>query len=111
MKTERHKCSGSVWDRSGFHATKCGNNAKLHEEGRWWCGVHAPSARAKRDAKRVAVWDARTSARDRRNAISAARDRVFDAVMEAFDHGGITNTLSDLYDACAEFKNVIGGKR
>ncbi len=40
------RCCKEVW--RGVYAHKCKNKAKYLEGGKWYCGIHAPSQRAKR---------------------------------------------------------------
>ena len=48
------KCVESVWtglgNGHGF-SRQCGRTGKVQHEGRWYCGMHSPEAKAKRKAK------------------------------------------------------------
>ena len=48
------KCVESVWTGLGNGyglSRQCGRTGKVQHEGRWYCGMHSPEAKAKRKAK------------------------------------------------------------
>ena len=48
------KCVESVWTGLGNGyglSQQCGRTGKVQHEGRWYCGMHSPEAKAKRKAK------------------------------------------------------------
>jgi hypothetical protein len=47
--TER--CAAKVWHE--YHQSPCSSRGKYEEDGRWWCGTHAPSKVKARDAERA----------------------------------------------------------
>lgn len=51
LRGESHSCAGHVFDGT-FRGHGCTLNGKYFENGKWYCGIHAPSkTRAKRDKK------------------------------------------------------------
>lgn len=51
------RCIGTVMDRDGWSSHQCTNRGKHHEEGRWWCGIHAPSKVKARRLKSELAFD------------------------------------------------------
>ncbi len=48
------KCVESVWTSLGNGhgiTQQCGRTGKVQHEGKWYCGIHSPEAKAKRKAK------------------------------------------------------------
>jgi len=96
------QCSASVWDV--WHSHRCHRNGTVHEEGKWWCKQHSPSAeKARREASK-ARWDAkmnRLSAPDREierlEAINAELLAVLKEAQKVL-HGDICQQ----YDSCVE---------
>jgi hypothetical protein len=88
-----NKTPGSNWPRFG----PCGRRAKVESDGKWYCGIHSPDAKAARDAKGKAAWEADCRRRkwigdcldacagiaDPQSAITAARDALMDSVKAA----------------------------
>lgn len=63
MTTEKHRCAGKVSDNRRSYP--CASNGRYEEEGRWWCGVHAPSKVSERYEKKRAKWaDKRSDAKE-----------------------------------------------
>lgn len=51
-KQPTHPCAGQVHQPFGVDFYSCPNRGRYHEDGKWWCGTHRPSAEAARKAKR-----------------------------------------------------------
>lgn len=47
---------------SGYQRVGCAKPATVHEEGEWWCALHAPTKREARQRAKLARWDAQTDA-------------------------------------------------
>ena len=61
----RETCVETLWPAGAWHGHKCGKKGKVQHEGKWYCGIHSPEAKAKRkakmdaaDAERAARWKA-----------------------------------------------------
>lgn len=89
--TEAHQCSGLIHGLVRDYS--CRNPGRMNENGRWWCGVHAPSTKARKDAKVAARWDAKAKARDQLNEVSYAKDEVVDAAVDWVKEGGPRRVL------------------
>ena len=61
--TAVEKCSKQVWSGS-WHTRPCKKPGKVQHEGKWYCGVHNPERRIKRDQE----WRAASDARERHSA-------------------------------------------
>lgn len=46
--TEKKQCEAEISDGTGWHCYQCTNNAKIEQDGRWYCGIHDPARREKR---------------------------------------------------------------
>lgn len=55
------ECSGTIFD--GWHYHPCHAKGKYNEDSRLWCGNHAPSKVAARQAKRQAIIDSKLAVR------------------------------------------------
>ena len=61
----RETCVETLWPAGAWPGHKCGKKGKVQHEGKWYCGIHSPEAKAKRkakmdaaDAERAARWKA-----------------------------------------------------
>ncbi len=54
--TEKHQCSKQAIMDTWGHTAPCEHNATILEDGKWWCGSHAPSRVAARRAKTHDKW-------------------------------------------------------
>lgn len=63
-------CAHGMW--SGYRSYQCGKPGKVEHEGRWFCGVHNPIAKAKRVEARHAKWDVERAAREASYATAKA---------------------------------------
>lgn len=52
------KCSKRVMDKSGWHQYQCRNAAKVTENAKVYCTIHAPSYRKAKRKDRTARWEA-----------------------------------------------------
>ena len=91
-----HKCAGEIYESHRFW--DCSKTGKLNEDGKWWCGIHAPSAVAARRAKQDAKWKSYSAARDKRYAIEAAGRRVIAAA--------IAGNPSEIQQAVNHYRNL-----
>ena len=59
--SEDRRCSGQAWERGlAFgHHYRCTRNGTVHEDGKWWCRIHAPSLVKQKRDKQQAKYDAR----------------------------------------------------
>jgi hypothetical protein len=78
----KHKCAATVTEPGAWHRHPCQRAGKVYENGAWWCGIHAPSADAKRREKRSERWKIEERAMRRRNAIRDAHAEVLKAARE-----------------------------
>ena len=51
--TPKNQCEARVWGHDAWTGSyPCNNLGKYFEDGKWWCGMHAPSKQREREAKR-----------------------------------------------------------
>lgn len=56
-KTDTHEhCAQVVGNGHGRH--RCAKPGTVHEEGKWWCAIHTPSAKLERTRAKLARWNA-----------------------------------------------------
>lgn len=73
------QCAETVWRSlsNGSYFSDCEKRAKYEEDGKWWCGTHAPSKVAARRAKKRAEDEAESAAKN-------ATERAARAAVEAY---------------------------
>ena len=114
---KKHQCVGKVVTYSGLasYSTSCQKNATHLEDGKWWCGHHAPSKRATKAAEREAAYQVKRTERERRYAQvgeDARKLAIFDGLLAAAEkvsrlYPGIDSfAMADLREAVAEAKGV-----
>jgi hypothetical protein len=65
------KCSESVYNN--WHFYPCNNKGKVQRDGKWYCGVHDPIAKAERAANRGPTqYERECARREKREAERAA---------------------------------------
>jgi hypothetical protein len=76
----------------------CGKTAKFQENGKWWCGTHAPSKVAAKRAVREAKWADDSKIREKQHAITEAASRVVVAALawNGVNHTGLTKAINHL---------------
>ena len=74
-----HKCAARTF--RGHHFYSCHKLGKVEEDGKWWCGIHAPSKVAARRAKRDALWKTEDEARGKRYARHEAAREIVEAAL------------------------------
>ena len=52
---EKQRCCNTKWTYGGYRRT-CTKTAKVERDGKWYCGIHDPVARAEKAAARHANW-------------------------------------------------------
>ena len=77
---EKHTCEEPISRDNGWSTYTHGVTARYHEEGKWYCGTHAPSVRKAKDDARHAAWKAKWAARTASWERVAAEHRVLDGV-------------------------------
>ena len=95
MSRSENYCCASVWQ--GYHAYHCGKRAKLFEEGKWYCGIHAPSVVAAREATTRARIDNAIRRVDRQCRIDEASRRAEKALLDC--NGTLPARLTAARDA------------
>ena len=75
-----HECAGRVY--SLFHSYPCGKPGKHEEDGKWWCGIHAPSKIAARKAKTFARWEAKRAVHNKQYAKERAAREIVEAALK-----------------------------
>lgn len=94
-----NRCCHKVFKDSGpyrsFHPSQCSKTATVEHGGKWYCSIHSPEGKQKRNERLQAKWDAE---RDRNRARQEAEDeknkRV--AAMLLFCEGVDTETIATL---------------
>jgi hypothetical protein len=52
------QCQARVWTSGGFHSHQCQKLAKVKREGMFYCRIHDPIEKAKKQKVRDQKWDA-----------------------------------------------------
>lgn len=78
---EQHKCEAKCFKDWAHYA--CSKTAKYHENGKWWCGTHAPSKVKERADKSREKWNKRREADRREREEQDKRERRRDACESA----------------------------
>lgn len=76
-------CEESVWEPGGFHAYPCGKRGKVERDGHWYCGIHAPVARAEKQAARDKAWQDRWAASWASRAAARQQQGVIERIVRA----------------------------
>lgn len=87
----KKKCAGEAYDRYSGRFYSCTNAGKHHEDGKWWCGIHAPSKKA---AKQKKQWDAYRAEQRRKAAqmkVASARDTIASVAIGLQEAGTLDN--------------------
>ena len=92
---ETHRCTGRLWNDYDMRGYQCSKSGKYEEEGKWWCGTHAPSKVKARHEKQAAKYDAESKEREAnrlkvRNRIKAEAMREAAKAIEKL-HDGLSN--------------------
>lgn len=91
---DKQSCCERVYgDGRGFTGGVCGNRAKFHEGGKWYCGIHAPSKVAHKQSVREAKWVKERELSDAKYAMDAAGREFLD---ECYKHQ-YDRTLEAIY--------------
>ncbi len=78
------KCSAKVYDSFGSGGRwPCSYQAKMHHEGKGYCGIHDPVKKATRDAERRARWSAEFKARAKADTDCSRKLRSWDGLVAA----------------------------
>lgn len=102
MKKPVHKCGTRLWTGRGFGAA-CGLGARFEHEGEHYCGTHhPPSAKARNDARDLALRGARQRVRDELNRWRSAEDRRAKSAPILLD------ALKALHERLIECENIPG---
>jgi hypothetical protein len=75
-KAKKNPCEQSIWQNWGFRHAPCGAAGKFFEDGKWYCGRHAPSIK---EAKSVA-WRANFDAQMEADRLRRERESCLQAV-------------------------------
>ncbi len=82
MTNNKTLCQGKVWRHHYYYS--CGNPGAIEEEGKKWCGIHAPSkAKAKAEKSRgqydwkSKAWDFDSKIRGAESEVMAAAQNVY----------------------------------
>lgn len=76
------KCNERIWPLGAYHSSSCGRTGKVEVNGIWYCGIHSPEAKQRREDKRKARWalhDAASEARNKAHERSAACTAAFES--------------------------------
>jgi len=85
MTRGQHTCEHTVF--ATWQERPCGLTAKYHEDGQWWCGHHAPSKVAAKQAARDDKLQAESRRRLAQTGINRLKDRVFEAALRLPEFG------------------------
>ena len=86
---EKQRCCNTKWTYGGYRRA-CTKTAKVERDGKWYCGVHDPVARAEKAEARLEQW------RTKAQADIKARAEKESAAAEQ-------KRRADLYDELVEF--------
>ena len=53
-----NQCQARVWTSGGFHSHQCQKLAKVKRDGMFYCRIHDPIVKAKKQKVRDQKWDA-----------------------------------------------------
>ena len=77
--SDKQKCAERIF--RGFHSYLCLKPATISEDGKWWCGTHAPSNVEIRRKKQDDKWRAQQAAANKRHAVESAGQRIVSAAL------------------------------
>ena len=83
---EKHRCSATVYGQGVIGGYLCSREGTVQADGKWWCHQHSPAAKATREAKWEASFDARRAERERQDRISDAERDYRDAAVAWAEH-------------------------
>ena len=95
------RCVASVWDDWSNH--QC-HRKPGHGPAGLYCKQHDPAAKAARDAKRDAAWDAERKAMEARERLRLAERAVIDAAVAATRQAGTWDAVADAVLAMEQAK-------
>jgi len=76
MSKATHDCSARTWPEGSFHSYPCRKRASIERDGKWYCGIHDPVAKAEKQAARDAKWQTKWEARKARQAAEEQQANV-----------------------------------
>lgn len=86
---EKQRCCNTKWTYGGYRRA-CTKTAKVERDGKWYCGVHDPVARAEKAEARLEQWrtkaQADIKARAEKESAAAEQKRradLYDELVEA----------------------------
>lgn len=79
------KCVKKVYSGGGMRGYACNKVGKLQEGGKWYCTIHSPAYRAKKDAERSARISAEIDAMRKRSEADAERRSEERRKLAAYD--------------------------
>ena len=89
---DEHRCQEHIFDGGGRYRHQCTYKGKVERDGKWYCGIHDPVARAERDKrqreKRHRQWQEMNALADEREAQHYENERklaAFPALVEALE--------------------------
>jgi len=112
--SEKRQCAGRV-SGHGWHRRDCAVPAKYEEDGKWWCGAHAPSKVAARWEAKTKRWreesEAAIAAAQREAALAAATEALVQAALAWASPQSATELAplaTHLNDAVAAYRKAKG---
>jgi hypothetical protein len=82
MSEEKRRCAATTYAPGVWGGAACSNPAKYEHNGKWWCGVHNPEAKARRKDKTIERLTARAEVRRRRSIQDQAKAEAWELVRE-----------------------------
>ena len=93
LSAENNQCSGTILDN--FEIFPCPITAHINRNGKWYCGIHDPIARAEKAAARHVNWMDEARAAGKAGAEQKRRADLYDELVEALEstHSALHNVL------------------
>jgi len=94
-----NQCQARVWTSGGFHSHQCKKSAKVKRDGMFYCRIHDPIEKAKKQKVRDQKWDAEWKAKQ------ASWERR--AIEQVFCHGTSTEDIQRLIDGNRPLRTIL----
>lgn len=108
----KHTCDGKVWDGWRYH--QCSKNAKVERNGKHYCGIHDPVARAEKNAAKESAYLAECAAKELAQATAKEaraeierRAACYDELLEALKAAEDLYCVGLLSSASGQIERVV----
>lgn len=81
--SDKPKCCAEVYRNYDWYP--CGHHGKYQHDNKWYCGLHNPEAKAKRNARERARWARETKIRGAKSEVDRLRNEVIEAARSMAD--------------------------